>query len=47
MLMVFDDSSIIKASTDDINTVNVENVINKELHIINIWLRLHTLSLKY
>ena len=34
--------STIKAFTDDINTVNVEYLINKELHIINIWLKLHT-----
>ena len=36
MLMILDDSSIIKAFTDDIKTVNVENWINKELHMINI-----------
>ena len=29
-----DDTSTIKAFTDDTNTVNVEYFINKELHII-------------
>ena len=37
-----DDASTIKAFTDDTNTVNVEYLINKELHIIHKWLKLHT-----
>ena len=45
--MILDDTSTIKAFTDDTNTVNVEYLINKELHVINMWLKLHTLSLKY
>ena len=47
MLMILDDTSTIKAFTDDTNTVNVEYVINKELHITNMWLKLHALPLQY
>ena len=32
--MILDDTSTIKAFTDDKNTENVEYLINKELHII-------------
>ena len=39
MLMILDDTSTIKAFTDDTNTMNVEYLINKELHIINIRLK--------
>ena len=46
MLMILDDTSTIKAFTDDTNKLNVEYLINEEQHIINIWLKLHTLSLK-
>ena len=42
MLMILDDTSTIKAFTYVTNTENVEYLINKELHIINIWLKLHT-----
>ena len=42
MLMTLDGTSTIKAFTDDTNTVNVEYLINKELHIINICIKLHT-----
>ena len=42
-LIILDHTSTIKAVTDDTNTVNVECSINKELHIINIWLKLHAL----
>ena len=42
MLMILDDTSTIKAFADDTNTVNVEYFINKELHLINIWLKLYT-----
>ena len=35
MLPILDDTSTIKAFTDDTNTVNVEYLINEELHIIN------------
>ena len=41
MLMILDDTSTIKAFTDNTNTVNVKYLINKELNIINIWLKLH------
>ena len=37
MLMILDDTSIMKAFTADTNTVNVEYLINKELHIINMY----------
>ena len=33
MLVILDDTSTIKAFTDDTNTVNVEYLINKELNI--------------
>ena len=44
MLMILDDTSTIKAFTDDTNTVNVEDLINKELLVrrINIWLKQYT-----
>ena len=42
MLMILNDTSAIKAFTDDANTVKAEYFINKELHIIHIGLRLHT-----
>ena len=42
MLMILDDTSTIKAFTDGTNTMNVEYLITKELHIINIWLNLPT-----
>ena len=45
MLMILDDTSTIKAFTDDTNTVNVGYFINKELHIISIWLKLNTYTL--
>ena len=45
MLMILDDTSTIKAFTDDTNTVNVGYLINKELHIISIWLKLNTYTL--
>ena len=47
MLILLDDTSTITAFTDDTNTVNVEYLINKGLpvHIINIWLKLHTNTL--
>ena len=44
VLMILYDTSTIKAFTDNTNTINVEYLINKELHIINIWLKVHTLS---
>ena len=47
MLMILNDTSSIKAFADDKNTVNVEYLINKELHTIKILLILGTLSLKY
>jgi hypothetical protein len=48
MLMIFYDTSSIKAFTDDKNTVNVEYFINKaHTYNISIWLKQHTLSLKY
>ena len=43
--MILDDTSTIKAFTDDTNTVDVEYLINKELRIINIWLKQHTYAL--
>ena len=46
MLMILDDTSTIKAFTDDRNTVNVEYLINKELHIIKMCYY-YTLSLNY
>ena len=42
MIYILNDASSVKAYTDDTNTVNVEYLINKELHIINILLKLHT-----
>ena len=45
MLILLDDTSTITAFTDDTNRVNVEYLINKGLHIINIWLKLHTNTL--
>ena len=48
MLVILGDTSTIKQFKDDTITVNAEYFINKELHLITkIWLKLHTLSLKY
>ena len=43
-MMILDDKSTSTTFTDDTNAVNVEYLINKELRIINTWLKLHTLS---
>ena len=40
MLMILDDRNTIKTFTDDINTMNVEYMINKTLHIINIIIKI-------
>jgi len=45
--MKFDDTRTIRSFIDYINTMNNGYFINKDLHIINAWLKLHTLSLIY
>ena len=43
-MMILDDTCTSTTFTDDTNAVNVEYLINKELRIINTWLKIHTLS---
>jgi len=46
MLMILDDRNTIKTFTDDINTMNVEYMINKTLHIINIIIKIAYIIIK-